>query len=82
MTSFVPASGVAVQLLPGRRWLAVLGSVGQPRDGNPAASFAMLDTGSQEITWCRVPYDVEAAAARIRENGLPLWLADRLLVGR
>jgi diadenosine tetraphosphatase ApaH/serine/threonine PP2A family protein phosphatase len=82
MTSFVPASGVAVQLLPGRRWLAVLGSVGQPRDGNPAASFAMLDTGSQEITWCRVPSDVETAARRIRENGLPLWLADRLLIGR
>jgi diadenosine tetraphosphatase ApaH/serine/threonine PP2A family protein phosphatase len=82
MTSFVPTPGVAVQLLPGRRWLAVLGSVGQPRDGNPAASFAMLDTGSREITWCRVPYDVETAARRIRENGLPLWLADRLLVGR
>ena len=42
----------------------------------------MLDTGSQEITYCHVPYDVEVAAARIRENGLPLWLADRLLVGR
>ena len=62
MTGLVPASGVAVQLLPGRRWLAVLGSVGQPRDGNPAASFAMFDTGSQEITWCRVPYDIETAA--------------------
>jgi diadenosine tetraphosphatase ApaH/serine/threonine PP2A family protein phosphatase len=82
MTGFVPASGVAVPLLPGRRWLAVLGSVGQPRDRNPAASFAMLDTGSREITWCRVPYDTEAAAGRIRENGLPGWLADRLLVGR
>jgi diadenosine tetraphosphatase ApaH/serine/threonine PP2A family protein phosphatase len=82
MTGFVPASGVPLQLLPGRRWLAVLGSVGQPRDGNPAASFAMFDTVSQEITWCRVPYDVETAAGRIRENGLPLWLADRLLVGR
>jgi diadenosine tetraphosphatase ApaH/serine/threonine PP2A family protein phosphatase len=82
MTSFVPMPGVAVQLLPGRRWLAVLGSVGQPRDGNPAASFAMLDTVANEITWCRVPYDVETAAARIRENGLPRWLADRLLVGR
>lgn len=82
MTSFIPASGVAVQLLPGRSWLAVLGSVGQPRDGNPAASFAMLDTVAKEITWCRVPYDVETAARRIRENGLPLWLADRLLVGR
>lgn len=82
MTGFVPASGVPVQLLPGRRWLAVLGSVGQPRDGNPAASFATFDTASQELTWCRVPYDVETAAGRIRENGLPLWLADRLLIGR
>ena len=82
MTSFVPISGVTVQLLSGRRWLTMLGSVGQPRDGDPAASFAMYDTDSREITWCRVPYDVEAAASRIRDNGLPLWLADRLLVGR
>jgi diadenosine tetraphosphatase ApaH/serine/threonine PP2A family protein phosphatase len=82
MTSFVPASGVPVQLLGGRRWLAVMGSVGQPRDGNPAAAFAMLDTTSREITYCRVPYDVEAAANRIRANGLPHWLADRLLVGK
>ncbi|MBI3704618.1 MAG: metallophosphoesterase family protein, partial [Rhizobiales bacterium] len=42
MTSFTPTTGFAIQLLPGRRWLAVLGSVGQPRDGNPAASYAML----------------------------------------
>jgi diadenosine tetraphosphatase ApaH/serine/threonine PP2A family protein phosphatase len=82
MTSFVPTSGVTVQLLQGRRWLSVLGSVGQPRDGDPAASFAMFDTNSREITYCRVPYDVDAAAKRIRENGLPLWLADRLSVGR
>jgi diadenosine tetraphosphatase ApaH/serine/threonine PP2A family protein phosphatase len=81
MTSLIPTSGIPVQLVPERRWLAVLGSVGQPRDGNPAASFAMFDTNSREITYCRVPYDVEAAARRIRENGLPLWLADRLLVG-
>jgi diadenosine tetraphosphatase ApaH/serine/threonine PP2A family protein phosphatase len=82
MTSFVPTAGVPVQLLAGRRWLAVLGSVGQSRDGDPAASFAMFDTRSREITYCRVPYDAEAAAERIRENGLPGWLADRLLVGR
>lgn len=82
MTSFVPTSGVPVQLLVGRSWLAVLGSVGQPRDGDPAASFAMFDTDTLEITYCRVAYDVEAAARRIRENGLPLWLADRLSVGR
>ena len=82
MTSFVPVSGVPVQLSGGRRWLAVLGSVGQPRDGDPAASFAMYDTDRREITYCRVPYDVEAAASRIRDNGLPHWLADRLSVGR
>jgi diadenosine tetraphosphatase ApaH/serine/threonine PP2A family protein phosphatase len=82
MTQFTPVSGVGVQLLSGRRWLAVLGSVGQPRDGDPAASFAMFDTASRELTYCRVPYDVEAAAARIRDNGLPSWLAERLLIGR
>ena len=82
MTSFVPTSGVPVQLLTGRRWLAVLGSVGQPRDGDPAASFAMFDTASREITYHRVPYDVATAAARIKANGLPLWLADRLSIGR
>jgi diadenosine tetraphosphatase ApaH/serine/threonine PP2A family protein phosphatase len=82
LTSFIPTSEMPVQLLGGRRWLAVLGSVGQPRDGNPAAAYAMLDTKSQEITFCRVPYDVVAAADRIRANGLPHWLADRLLIGR
>ena len=85
MTSFVPTTDVAVQLfvqlLAGRRWLAVIGSVGQPRDGDPAACFAMFDTASGEITYCRVPYDVETAARRIRESGLPRWLADRLVAG-
>jgi diadenosine tetraphosphatase ApaH/serine/threonine PP2A family protein phosphatase len=81
MTSFVPTTGVPVQLLGGRHWLAVVGSVGQPRDGDPAASFVTYDTASREITYCRVPYDIETAAQRIRDNGLPLWLADRLLVG-
>jgi diadenosine tetraphosphatase ApaH/serine/threonine PP2A family protein phosphatase len=82
MTSFIPVSDVAVQLLSGRRWLAVLGAVGQPRDGDPAAAFAMFDTISRELTYCRAPYDVEAAAKRIRDNGLPPMLADRLFVGR
>jgi diadenosine tetraphosphatase ApaH/serine/threonine PP2A family protein phosphatase len=82
MTSFVPVTGVPVQLLRGRQWLAVLGSVGQPRDGNPAASFVMFDTEKNEITYHRAPYDIAAAADRIRANGLPFWLADRLLIGR
>jgi len=82
MTSFIPTTDVPVQLLGGRRWLAVIGSVGQPRDGNPAAAFAMFDTTSRELTYCRAPYDIETAAERIRANGLPHWLADRLLEGR
>jgi diadenosine tetraphosphatase ApaH/serine/threonine PP2A family protein phosphatase len=82
MTGFVPTPGGAVQLSNGRRWLAVLGSVGQPRDGNPAACFATYDTDTREITYCRVAYDVDTAANRIRAKGLPLWLADRLLQGR
>jgi len=82
MTSFVPVAGVPINLLKGRQWLAVLGSVGQPRDRNPAAAFALYDTATRELTFCRVPYDVEAAAQRIRDNGLPLWLAERLFLGR
>jgi diadenosine tetraphosphatase ApaH/serine/threonine PP2A family protein phosphatase len=82
MTGFVPKTDIPVQLLHGRQWLAVLGSVGQPRDGNPAASFALFDTESCQLTYCRVPYDIEAAATRIRENGLPPRLADRLWLGR
>ena len=82
MTSFVPTSGVGVQLLQGRRWLAVLGSVGQPRDGNPAACFATYDTDRREITYRRVAYDIDTAANRIKASGLPLWLAERLSRGR
>ncbi len=82
MTSFVPVAGVPVNLLRGRQWLAVLGSVGQPRDRNPAAAFALYETATREITYCRVPYDVEAAAQRIRDCGLPPWLAERLFLGR
>ncbi len=82
ITAYTPITGSAIQLLPSRRWLAVLGSVGQPRDGNPAASYVLLDTKRRELTYRRAPYDVEEAAARIRNKGLPTWLADRLLVGK
>ena len=81
MTGLVPKTDVSVPLLRGRQWLAVLGSVGQPRDGDPSAAFVLFDTVSCEITYCRAPYDVARAANRIRENGLPPWLADRLLQG-
>jgi diadenosine tetraphosphatase ApaH/serine/threonine PP2A family protein phosphatase len=82
ISAFTPMTGAPIKILPGRRWLAVLGSVGQPRDGNLAASYALYDTERRELTYCRAAYDVAAAAARIREKGLPDWLADRLLIGR
>ena len=82
LCAFRPVPGVAVPLLRARQWLAVLGAVGQPRDGNPAACYGMLDTERNELTWVRVPYDVEAAAAKIRAAGLPESLALRLHGGR
>lgn len=78
----IPENDVAIPIPPDRRWLAVLGSVGQPRDRNPAATWCLLDTATNELTCCRAPYDVELAAERIRKAGLPRWLGDRLLQGR
>ena len=59
-----------------------VGSVGQPRDHNPNASFALFDTEARKVSVRRVPYDVAAAAASIREAGLPEILGERLKVGR
>ncbi|HEX7528389.1 MAG TPA: metallophosphoesterase family protein [Thermoanaerobaculia bacterium] len=80
-TAFRPVAGIPVPLLPRRRWLAIVGSVGQPRDGNPAAAYALVDTARAEITTFRVAYDVDAAAGKIRAAGLPAVLADRLTRG-
>jgi predicted phosphodiesterase len=82
MTAHAPASGVAMPLLAQRKWLAVLGSAGQPRDGNPAASFAIHDMDARTLTYHRAPYDVDGVAQRIRAMGLPDQLAERLLRGR
>lgn len=81
VTSFHPIAGVPVPLLKERRWLAVLGSVGQPRDGNPAACYAILDTQNNQVTYCRIPYDIDTAAAKIRQAGLPERFAERLFCG-
>ncbi|MCA3322208.1 MAG: metallophosphoesterase [Roseomonas sp.] len=79
--SFRPPANEAVPLLRARRWLAVMGAVGQPRDGNAAACYGILDTAAAECSWQRVAYDVEGAAAAIRAAGLPDTLAARLLRG-
>lgn len=75
---FRPVAGVAIPVPPHRRWLALVGSVGQPRDRNPAAAYCLFDRAAGRLTFCRVPYDVAAAAASIRKAGLPEGLAYRL----
>jgi diadenosine tetraphosphatase ApaH/serine/threonine PP2A family protein phosphatase len=82
LVSFQPVPGVPIPLPRHRRWLTVVGSVGQPRDGNPAAAYALLDTELAEITHFRVPYDVEATATAMLQAGLPPGLAARLQKGR
>jgi predicted phosphodiesterase len=67
---------------PACAYLVNPGSVGQPRDGDPRAGYALYDTGSGRLSLCRVAYDVAAAQLRIREAGLPPVLADRLALGR
>jgi diadenosine tetraphosphatase ApaH/serine/threonine PP2A family protein phosphatase len=58
------------------------GSVGQPRDGNPDAAFAVVDLGAPAVRFSRVPYDVAATQAKIRKAGLPEVEAARLALGR
>lgn len=78
---FLPRAGFATPLAASRRWLALPGSVGQPRDGNPAACCALLDTDAATLTFLRVPYDHDASAGRIRAAGLPDSFAARLAHG-
>jgi diadenosine tetraphosphatase ApaH/serine/threonine PP2A family protein phosphatase len=82
VAGFEPADGVAMPLTWQRRWVAVIGAVGQPRDRNPAACYALFDDATRELTYVRVPYDIEAAARKIRDAGLPLFLSARLAWGR
>jgi predicted phosphodiesterase len=71
-----------ITLAPDARYLINPGSVGQPRDGDPRAGFAMVDTDTRRVTIHRIAYPVEKAQARIVEEGLPEILAERLAVGR
>ncbi len=79
---FDPVIGVKIPVPTHRRWLATVGSVGQPRDGDPRAAYAMLDEQARELAFYRVAYDTAAAAQAIRDAGLPDGLARRLEVGR
>jgi len=77
-----PEAGIANPLARSQRWLGVIGAVGQPRDGSPAAAFAIHDTERHTLTYERVAYDHFTAARKVREAGLPPALSERLLRGR
>jgi predicted phosphodiesterase len=67
--------------LAGRRALVNPGSVGQPRDGDPDASYLIWEPEADRVTWRRVAYDVASVQRSMREAGLPPSLAARLAVG-
>lgn len=79
--TFHPVPGVPVPLSEYRRWLIIVGSAGQPRDGNPAACYALHDEAAGTLTHHRVPYDHHRAAEKILAAGLPERLAWRLTTG-
>jgi diadenosine tetraphosphatase ApaH/serine/threonine PP2A family protein phosphatase len=78
--SFGP-SALPTPLARSRRWLATLGSVGQPRDGDPRAAFALYDLDRAVLTFCRVAYDIDGAARKIESANLPAFFAERLFEG-
>jgi diadenosine tetraphosphatase ApaH/serine/threonine PP2A family protein phosphatase len=76
------ASETLVQMRDGCKYLINPGSVGQPRDGDPRAAYAIVDTTERRVELFRSPYNVEEAQAKVVRAGLPDVLAQRLAVGR
>jgi diadenosine tetraphosphatase ApaH/serine/threonine PP2A family protein phosphatase len=81
-TVAVEGDETRVPIKADRRYLINPGSVGQPRDGDPRAAFAVFDSDAMEVTVFRVPYDVTGAQTKISGAGLPEGLAKRLALGR
>jgi diadenosine tetraphosphatase ApaH/serine/threonine PP2A family protein phosphatase len=79
---FEPTPGVPVPLPRHRRWLATVGSVGQPRDARSEAMYALFDDIALQLTFLRVPYDHQSAAQAILDAGLPQFNAQRLASGQ
>jgi predicted phosphodiesterase len=80
MGTIVPGAAPTTDL-DGRRLLLNPGSVGQPRDGDPRASFLVLDLAARHAQWGRVAYDIDAVRDRMRAAGLPRQLRERLRHG-
>jgi predicted phosphodiesterase len=78
---FVGHSHLAFVFARGGRTVVNPGSVGQPRNGDPAAQYALFDSDTRQVTLRRVAYDVQTAAAKIAAAGLDRFLATRLFLG-
>ncbi|MGE5615299.1 MAG: metallophosphoesterase family protein [Bacillota bacterium] len=78
MGSLRPTAGREIPVGHHRHWLAIVGSVGQSRDGNPDAAYAVFDAARETLTFHRVPYDYHETARKIRAAGLPASLAYRM----
>ena len=65
----------------GQRYIINVGSVGQPRDGDPRLSFGFFDLNSRKYTNYRVEYDTLTASNKIKNEELPLYLAERIIIG-
>lgn len=76
-----PGWPVEIPLEHGRRYLINVGSVGQPRDRDPRAAYAVWDEEERRVSLRRIAYDLRTAAAKIRAAGLPDLLAARLARG-
>jgi diadenosine tetraphosphatase ApaH/serine/threonine PP2A family protein phosphatase len=70
-----------IELERGRRYVVNVGSVGQPRDRDVRAAYALWDVDARRVTIERVPYDLATARRKILDAGLPRFLAERLTVG-
>lgn len=67
---------------PGKKYFVNVGSIGQPRDGNPKAAYVIYDMAQQTVELRRLDYDIPTAQRKIREAGLPERLAMRLALGK
>lgn len=72
----------SVTLQSGKKYIINVGSVGQPRDGDPRASYCIYDTDSETVEIKRVGYDVKKAQDKMTKAGLPQFLAERLSLGK
>lgn len=77
----LPEPGAGLDLQDGVRKIVNPGSVGQPRDGDPRAAYAMWDSENGAFTYCRVAYPYTITQGKIESNGLPAVLAQRLAHG-